>query len=245
MIDRVRLEKLLEDYPTSIQKKNQLISDIRAENIYRKFPDFEGIIQKMVLKVLKYRDGNNVYSGWLIQEIKSKLILELIPPDAEKMCLEKTLELLKERWNIDLEKEREQEEKRAQKNLENLRLENLRLEAESEKHRKHYAELAKQREMKRIRDEKEAKIAADEIVKEVEPITIPLEKAKNMNTFLAELKHLEAEYYGGFKGPIAMDLLFDNLMRKKFPVEELADILKRLIRDAQIYETRPGHFNSA
>ena len=98
------------------EKKNQLISDIKAENIYRRFPDFEGIIKKMVLKVLKYRDSDNrVSASSLIQEIKSKLVLELIPPNAERMCLAKILELLKDRYSIDLDgEEREQEKKRAQ-----------------------------------------------------------------------------------------------------------------------------------
>ena len=82
LVNRSMLEKLLEDYPTSPQKQNQLISDIKAENIYRRFPDFEGIIQKMVLIVLKNRDGNR---GWLIEEIKSKLVLELISRDSGRV----------------------------------------------------------------------------------------------------------------------------------------------------------------
>ena len=228
LIDRYMLVKLLEDHPTSLQK-SQSISDIRAEDIYSKYPDFGGIIKKMVLKVLKYRDGDyRVSASFLIQEIKSKLVLELIPANAERMCLAKILELLKDRYSIDLY---EEEKKRA---VSKSRMEKLRQDA-----------LAKQREMKRMRDEKNTHDRAEEIsIPNVEPITMPPEKAKSVIGVLTELKYLETEIgYGGFKGPVAADLLLENLMRKKIPVAELAGILKFLIRNDQIYESKPGHYN--
>ena len=109
LIDRDVLEKLLEDYPTSLPKVKS-ISDITIEDIYEEKTDYLEIVREMMRFVLKNIDNANwrMYSqsGQVIQQkIRVELQKKLISPSDQTKIVDKVIEFLKnDEYRIDLTK---------------------------------------------------------------------------------------------------------------------------------------------
>ena len=107
LVNGIKLEKMLQDYPISKNIKMSP-SDITAADIYEDNPEWDVIIKQILAKILAERRQMHGYGetgNALRKDIDDNLKIMHISPSDRKDCITKVFELLKNEYEIDVYQE--------------------------------------------------------------------------------------------------------------------------------------------